>query len=94
MQIRCHRDISTSRSANTCRRGLLNADVGGGARRESRIADSYRASEPNPKQETNDSAEMKGECYAIVTERGLHADILPGMSAELHENYLGTCGKT
>ena len=62
--------------------------------RERRIADSSGTREPGTDQDSQDSTQMECKCYALVTERGGHADILPGISAELHENHLGTWGNT
>lgn len=63
-------------------------------RRKCRIADWRGSREPDPNQQTEDRTEMEHGCYTPGAEHGLHANILPGISASLHENYLGTWGKT
>jgi hypothetical protein len=93
-QIRSSGDCTTSRSAHAFGSEVERCAVRGDTVGERSIANIRRTSEPDTDQQTKDSTEMEGECYALVTERGLHADILPGMSAELHENHLGTWGNT
>jgi hypothetical protein len=89
-QIRSSGDCTTSRSAHTFGGEMGSGAVRGDTVRKRGITDRGRTSEPDTNQQTKDSTEMESECYALVTELGLHADILPGMSAELHENHLGT----
>jgi len=54
--------------------------------RERRIADVGRARQPDTNQETEYCTEMERNCCAVVTERSLHASILPATSTELPEN--------